>query len=502
MLFFKIFLTPAVFTLFFLLIFPLASSADTVTTPFAFSLSAESALAVLGGQNLFNAPSGELKTNLPNETLATPYAVAISGIHLTVDYAFTKPVENGSLAEWNIQSKNLSADLVVDLVDASQTIVETSGGTTLNVRINATCTNVHLALPAGATTATGTLDLSLQNGVAAFLLNHFQANWQPGSWQIISMNCVGPQGFGDLVKQDITTQLQNINPFLSTITTQIQNQLSAIASSAQSWTFNSNDNSGTSVTLQPNQATAGANSGAILVGTATFNFPKLNQTACQKTITTAPTVSTTANLFSLPIEAIQQLISCSYLNQSLLANFTSQDFPAFQSLLSDWFLKIIVWPNLVHFNGHSIFNFTLAPTTAPTIGKLSSDDQTLTFNVDAPLELSVYAPTAEGSQHYVDFFTQISGPAYLSIQDGDFIYQQSTAVSLTDQFDPKYVQEYHPEECVWRSVIAHDLRKYLANGVSTPIPALTVPHNFTLAPQSLTTDGTNVNVAFGIQSEN
>jgi hypothetical protein len=360
--------------------------ADTITAPFNLELSNQSARALLNGIDQFQTPVGEYKTDLPDQTITnTEYPVTISGIHLTLDYTFNPPVEAAALNEYSITSKNISAEVVVDKVDASQTIVETSNGNTLTLHVNATCTNVHLQLISGATTMSGTVALTLANHQANFVLTDFSASWTPAAWQITSLNCQGPTGFTQLVQQQATTQLESINPFLTGIQNQIQSTLNSVAPNPISWNLFADAASGISVNLKPDALTVLKDNSALFNGSVDFNFSKLKNTACQnQALGTAATPETTDSL-TFPLSVVQNLIKCVYLNGSASVSFQSSAFSGFKDLLEDPPLKLLVWPNLLKFNSKNIFDMTLAATETPTFGDVSAGkNNDFSFDMEAP----------------------------------------------------------------------------------------------------------------------
>ena len=478
------------------------AAADTVTTPFTLQLNTASTLTLLGGVDVFKSPNGEFKTDLPNQSLTTPYAVAISGIHLTLDYAFNSPAPVNSLGEWSIQSKSVAATLLVDSIDASQTIVEQSGGTTLTVRLNATCRNVKLALSPNSTQVNATVDLSLTNGTTSFLLKNFQANWTPSAWQIVSMDCQGPSGFSDLVRQNAATQLESINPFLPAIQTQVQSQLNSAAAAVTSWTLNPNNTSGVSITLKAQQLHL-LDAGASMSGSAIFNFTKLNQTACQSILAGEPSVPSSADTLATPLEATRKLLQCSYLNHSMTSSFTSAEFPSFQALLQKGFLKALFWPDLLRFDSSSIFQFQLFPSEEPSIGEVESDGaNTFFFDLSVPLTLSIFAPTETGSQHYVNLSSDFSAPASLSFQNGVIFFQQDPGrIQVSTEWDPQYVEAHDPVERICRLEVAHGLRKLMREtGLSYTLPTWQEANAFSLSIKSAALNGTDVSFALSIKT--
>lgn len=495
-------LLPILFIASFLLSHGEVAHADTVLSPFQLKLTAPSTLALLGGIQIFKAPVGQLKTDLPNQTLTTPYTVAISGIHLTLDYAFQTPVQNGSLSEWTIQSQNLGADLLVDRIDATQIIVEHSGGTTINIELKASCSAVHLQLAPESTHASATVDLSLAQGRAQFKLKDFTANWTPSAWQILSLNCTGPTGFTELARQQIALQLQSINPFLGPLQNEIQSQLNQASREITDWNLNPNDDSGINIDLKPENLNLTSDGGALVSGLALFDFTKLHSTACQSKLETLSAPPTSADMLFFPKAAVQKLITCAFLNHNLKAQIPGSAFPSFQSLLSNWFLKVIVWPNLVHFNRNSDFQFTFSTEALPQIGELTDPgDQSIAFDLELPLKIAVTAPTENGHEHYIDFFSNLAGQAYLYIENGSLWFQQGTNVPLDKVWDQNYFNAHGGDQRICLSLMGHQFKSLIAKtGLSFTLPTWTVRQAFSLAANSLFVQGDDIAIGLDIKT--
>jgi hypothetical protein len=214
-----------------------------------------------------------------------------------------------------------------------------------------------------------------------------------------------------------------------------------------------------------------------------------------------PTASATADTLAVPLAAIPGLLNCAYLNGTLNAEVPSTDFSAFQSLLGDWILKLFVWPNLVHFNGASVFNFDISTTSAPTFApRASSSANAIDFNLTAPLKVAVYAPTSSGLEHYVDFLTNLSGPGSIGIANGMLTVTEQSSVPLTDVWDPTYVEANHPDEHICKAIIGHDLREFLAKtGLTYTLPTWSIPGAFSLTIDGMSSDGTSADLALDIK---
>jgi hypothetical protein len=476
--------------------------ADTLTTPFRLALSAPSTLALLGNAGRIQLPSGNLSTNLPDQNLTTPYPVTIQGIHLSANYSLEPPTVGASPNQWLIRSSAVNAELVIDSINATQDIVQEQNGSTLIIHLNASCNNVRLALAPGATQLSATIGVALQGNRVVYSLDQFSANWAPGAWQIVSLNCTGPQGFGDIVAQNIQAQLQSINPFIPTIQAQLSEQLAAASNQPASWTLQAPGTSGASLTLLPSSVEFQTDGSARASGTATVSFPRLNGTACQRTVSATATVLAPADSLSLPVAAIEGLVECAYLDGDLISTFTSEQFTAFQSLLGRPIVKFFVWPHLLRYNRNDIFQFRASLTQDPGFGTISSPaGGGLQFNLTTSLMLSVYSPEEAGLEHYVDFRAPVNGTATLALQGGVLTYRQVGIGGISYTIDPEYIARHHPKRRIWTSIIGRYFRGFLANtGLTYTLPVFQAPGGgLSLALDSASLNGSDVVLGLRIQ---
>jgi hypothetical protein len=479
-------------------------AADSVTSPFRMNLDSASTQTLLSGISQFKAPSGEYKTDLPSILISTPYKVSITGIHLTLNYLFDTPTPAPALNQWNIQSKTISSEIVVDSINASQVIVEQQGGSTLTVSVNAVCTDVHLALAPGQSNITAVIDLALQNGKPQYTLDKFTANWSPSAWTITSMNCQGPNGFTQLLQQDVATTLKSINPFLPAIQEEIQDQFNAVANTPLIWNLIIPGNSHLALTIAPQNFQLAPGGDAIVDGQITFTYKNLTNTTCQKDITDPLSSPLTANTDSLlvPATTIQALIRCASLNGDLDYSLTSKQIPVFQTLLGNWFEKLIFWPDLTRFNKNSVFHFKVFPTTPPELEDLSADPTgALLFNLSLPVTVSMFAPEKGGPVHYLDLSTTLSGPASFSIENGTLQFQQKLSdLDLSARWDANFVKKHCPDQRIDTSLMASGLKSALeTSGLSYPMPTWENPGSFSIAVKDSSFDGKDFTISLDVK---
>jgi hypothetical protein len=481
-----------------------SSSADVLTSPFNLQLSAPSAIALLNGVSQFKVPSGNLQTLIPNQTVNVPYPVQIEGIHLNLNYVFQTPEAITSLNAYKIQSSSISGSIVIDTIDAIQTVVLQSGGATIRVQVHALCNHVRLDLLPNSTSANGTIGVEFTGDHANYVLKDFNASWTPAAWQITSLTCTGPQGFGDLVRQNIQASLTSINPFVPEIKTQIQNQLNVASDQPITWTVKAPGDANVTVTLKPTNLQVLASGSALVAGKASFDFAKLQNTTCAKAVAGTPNTPTANDTLTFPVNAIESLFSCAYQSGFLTASFTSEQFTAFKSLLGDFPLKLLIWPNLNRFTSGDVFGFNFSLDTAPEF-EFDRTDTSGNFNfyLDSALTLAVYAPTGDGNTtHYVDFSTVLSGPATFSVANGILNFTQTNRkLKLKKYWDQNYLDHNTVDQCIWTGIIGGYLKKYLSHtGVTYTLPTLTQANAFSLGVSAAQMAGDSAVISLNIGS--
>ncbi|MDR3608665.1 MAG: hypothetical protein P4M08_14980 [Oligoflexia bacterium] len=473
---------------------------SVVSSPFQLTLEQSALNAILLHGAVMKSLQGEIKQDLPDFAITDPFAVSISGIHLDVKYAFSAPVLNNRTQQWEFTTRSISADLTIDSVVANETFQVSQNGVTIVDHLNGSCGGVHLTLPAGASSASGTIQLGLNAGTGKpeLTLTSFKPDWKPGAWKVTAINCQGPSGFGDLVSQAASQRLSEIDPYVAVIRQQIQVELAKLVSGPIH--FEMDVSPTVSVALTANHFSSPAPSdfpGPVTVqGEARFLFKKVSRAlGCAQVISSSipmpaqgSDMNCSANRLRLPIETVQALITCGYYDGALVANFDSTKVPAFSSLVSSWIKDLIVWPDLLSFDAHSLFAFRVTSFDLPTFSNARSLGPNL-IGLDAhlPLELEVDAPVDATHTPYVQLRTNFSGQMDLSLVNGLAVVRiaRGSHMHIGYEWYPDYVHQYHPDQRIWMDPIESSANDYFQKtGLQLNVPSLKVGNDLTLAPQN------------------
>jgi hypothetical protein len=480
---------------------------STVSSPFQLNLSQAALNTILLQGAVMKSLQGEIKQTLPDSSIGSPFSVTISGIHLDLKYNFNTPKLNAATQQWDFTTKEISADLTVDSVTANETVQEGTDGATIDVRINASCSPVHLILPSGSSSATGTIQLGLEGGKPTLQLTSFTPSWTPNAWQVSAINCQGASGFGALVSQQASQMLSQVNPFVDAMQQEIESELSSLVAGPIHFEMNIAPDISVALSAEKFNSPSADKPGPVgIQGRANFNFLNIpRKLGCEKWIApydgiTLPSADPTVagNMLSLPLETVQALINCSYYNHELEVQFTSAQVQSFKSLVSCWLEDILVWPDLLGFKGSSVFGFKMQTTGAPSFGDAREvGPHQIALNANLPLELEIDAPV-DNLEPYVRFQTDFVGAVQMNVSNNQAVIHtvNNSGLKLGYQFDPNYVAAHHPDERIWLQPIESAANNYLSStGLTFPLPTLKVSEDLTLIPQSADLDGTNVDLA-------
>lgn len=484
------------------------TATSVVHTPFQLELTQSDLDSIFLNGVVLPSLSGTLSEPIPDFTVTNPINVKISGLNLTFNYNFNQPTFNAATDIWQLSANSLSADLMINRIDATQTVQVTQGGTQITVTLDGYCDQVHLILPNGATTATGAVQVDFAKGAPHFTLTSLNSSWTPGSWQVASMDCHGPNGFDKVVANAAESELRQINPFLDQIKKVIQTNLDEVAGNNISLSLGISPNISLTLNAEKFTTLGGVQNFIKIEGNSDFNFTNVPQgLGCGTSLAAfpAPPNSTMAeDSITFPTGVFSALISCLYLNKSLQSHFNSTQIPSFNSLEGNWFEEIFVWPDLLHFSHSDVFDFEISSEISPSFQNLrgGAANQVIA-DLNVPLTIDVNAPEHGVSVPYIHFFPTISGATAVSIASGKvtLTLQKGSKLNLDKVWDPSYLEKYDPNTFIWTGLITSGMKGFLKNpGLSFQLPELAISPQLGMIFEDVNLEQDNIR--FGVSFSN
>lgn len=486
---------------------PTATAADNIVkTPVLISMPKAKFATLINEGAIQSNLRGQSQAPLDDIHLTSPFQVAVTGIRLNVSYDFEAPVNPRNGSEWLVQQKKLSATVTVANVAAHQIIKVIRNGTEIEVRMDGNCTNVQLALPEGKATASGRLTLGQRNGSPRLELRDFKAAWQPGSWQVVSMSCTGPQGFDQMVARAALEKLQTIDPFFADLSAQIQGGLDGALNEKINLAFGNPVQPGQTARLLAPPARANANGDVVVKGDLYFYF-KPGKGGCGATIADfaqlpVPAAGDTA-LF-VPFAALKALFACTHSDGSLAFATDSTKFTAWQQLMGSWMSKNAVWPDLNTFDERALFKWNGVSAAPPemTNEKPAQAANAFTMRVAQKMNILMRAPKDGRHVNYMHISGFYSGPVYVSVAAGrvSMKMMEGGTLALNGRWDADYVKAYDPKQDVdWARLTEEGKKGLTGQGWNFAIPSFGVSRNLMIATKDGQLRGANFRLGLELQ---
>lgn len=482
-----------------------ASAPSVVRTPFVLTMKKESFGPLLYDGVIAKSTVGVGTIPLSDIVLTDPIQVHATGIELDLDYAFEAPASAQKPAEWTLNSKKLLAQIRVARIDAHQIVKVIRGENEFEVRMDGYCTDVKLALPPGAATAAGRLTLGSKNGSPRLVLNDFKANWTPGSWQVVSMNCVGPDGFGDAVARTAGERLRQIDPYFGSIEAAIQEKLDSGLNGPIALELGNPIQRGQTLRLNAPAVRANEKGDMVVHGEAIFYFLG-DRESCGADIgefRAKPVTKPGDTALILPFETLKALLACTHGDRSLAFDTDSSKFPAFQELQQSYFKKNAVWPDLNNFTKTDLFKFHGETAGAPELtGEKSVGGHAFTAKLAQKVQVDMYAPKNGKFVPYTRINVAYNGPVRVSVVGGKISVKPdfSGKLSIGGGFLKSYVETYGAKGSInWERLQPPVQEAFLKQGWSFQIPSYGVSQKIRIVPKEGDLQSENFRIGFEVQ---
>jgi hypothetical protein len=316
--------------------------------------------------------------------------------------------KDATTSTWSFDGTSTNVTLLASSFEVHDTIVVSSGGSSLSVRIDAVCNNVQLSLP-GTYTIHGELPVNWVSNALQAPLQNFSMTLSPTVPVLTMGACTGPTGIQQLLQQQITQMFGQPAQLQAMIQNALQNTINGEVAkiSAPLMKPLAFAVMGVQTTFTP-AAISNLTSGSWIIDGA-LDLVSPNGTG----VTTVAKGYTLANLSDVRASGlvfgnglVSQILAFGSRSGLYQKDFSSQDVPSFQDFIANRMEQLLVWLDMWNFPTSAIFNFHAAATGTATLQSMTNTFPGVSFAVSSPVNIEMDAPTSKGQLPYVDFVSK------------------------------------------------------------------------------------------------
>lgn len=483
----SILVATAPFMMAFVMTSPAAQASSVLESDFELALPAKFQQSLVDGKwkDLVNQEFSQ-NWKLPDQIVEADYGIQVhlNDISLAVKSMMEKPDLGQTQTLLHLQSKDLQGQLVIGDVSVDQTILQTVGGVTARVHVQAECKNVTMNMNQGAGSFGLDLTPAVGSSQVAAGVKDVQLSWQPGAWTVAPFTCTGVQGFDHLLTQELNKISQDsasfVNPkkdllisyvkqYLGTLSLNISTPRELVSSRSDikmSMVIDSYDDS------NPNMVMA--------KGRITIEFTRITDNSQKKlTLNTAAPAyqaSTQAQL-RLPADFVKEVMTRAYAANTWVHQLNSSTLPGFSSVMGSRFTQFFIWPELMNYSKSAKFLFDVYSAKNPSVS-----GKGLQYNVSMNLLSRMQAPQNSSYVPFMNFTIPFSSQVSLGVSSGKAsVAFKNVDLTLKYQWDQSYVNKYSPSTRFGASTIQSRILSSLeGQTTSFTLPAIPLMNDVNL----------------------
>lgn len=373
--------------------------------------------------------------------------VRISEARLQVRGGFAGVQVEKNVTRW--QSHALAVDVIVSGFEVEKQFSQDVGGATIIVSLKAKCQpfSIHQV------DANFVTDLAWKSTEMGFDLSAqaLKLHWPENSWQIGSVSCEGPQGFGDIVQSEIRQLFKNPTTLETHIKPVMEHKLNTLLSSYfdplknPKWLDNNKvfsvKTSGTEVV---------DDRGLVILMDVQTNpeYQGIHAAAKSADLTMNPQMWEGVQdqpLLVLPLKLFENAARHAKIFPRVETHLN--EIAGFKNILNNRLLQFFFWPELRKFKKDSPFDATSLvqgqdfafPENAPSAQFVGGRG----LSISASISTWIRAVRDGQAINWAYVNTQVKGVMNYSLQDGEMQFSlKKPELQMTARHMPEYLQKY------------------------------------------------------------
>ncbi len=409
--------------------------------------------------------------------------VRIHQLSLKLKTLLQKPSLGDSQSVLKLSSKDLQAELHMGEVSVDHVVERVVGGIIGRFRVQAQCKDVVLNLQPGQGSFSLVLSPQVESAKAGTQVESVDLAWLPGGWVAQGFQCVGAEGFEELIKSEINKIANDSARFVEPQKELIKKY---VQESLQSFQFDFSQprqlisvRPDLRLLMRVEEYKDLGVSGAKLKGQLEIEFLRAPDQGL-KTLTLSETPeqgNASEAQLRLPKDFIKEVLLRSYSANSWLHQVTSDRIPGFSSVMGSRLVQFFIWPELMKYPKSSKFKFDVYSNK-----DINIQGEGLRYQVKAPLYSKMMAPKEGAYVPFMNFSLPFTSDVQLKVESGKaYATFENPTLSLSSSWDGAYVNKYSPSRRFSSSTVRDRILSSLdGKTVSVGLPNIPVTEGVAL----------------------
>lgn len=398
---------------------------------------------------------------------------------------------NGDSVNWSLELRGLNFEIPTFSVD--RVIEQNIGGVLARIRLTANCSSI--VLKQAQMSSQLNFKYSVHGLSIEALLNAFKLSWA-APWQFEPISCVGPQGFADLIQEELNKKLNDsqylqdfLKPYLQeALQDRVSQVLQKLTVLTEFFPAHKSTYYFKAIEVMPYKSL-----GLLIYAQIfkdkdpSFELPDLSLSEAElDMLKDRPLLFVEKN----SIKKVFEDEFKKYIFRGDLAQMKS-----FSSLLKSRFLQFFIWPDLLKYSKASKFPY-LARAQDLQIFDFDSQEG---LKIEANFEAWLNSERSQKSWNYLYSKTSFKGQFELEILNGNLVAKnygsEDLKLKTKAQMYPEYIKTFNPKTSVATSILDKAIKaSILSNGLLWQVPQIifgsesysaqqlksSSPHNFVI----------------------
>ncbi|MCB0384078.1 MAG: hypothetical protein KDD43_01700 [Bdellovibrionales bacterium] len=441
---------------------------------------------------------------IPDFVISQPFPTSVSQIKAIVRSHVHGVSHHGAEVGLTLEIPEMTFS--IGKVETSQIIERVINGVRVRVHLQGACEGISARLIDDKVQAELRLSRSVQPSRLNWNLEDLFVTNQNWRFDLSIEKCQAPQGYDEVLKEEIYRYLGQTNLWQGTIETLIQEKV-------DQWSLQVSNQlmmaapinlgfQNFKMIMAPQVLDENPRGDLVIRGKIFGYFPHSQAKAKRLNVEfdqgDGGLDGTEGTVIAIPPNFISALLEAFSANGELYQSVKFQEVEGLRDLMRSRWYQFFLWPDLLNFSKKTNFVLQFYGRRTPRVSNLTSVDGTLMGTFYWPVAANMYLPWKGNYAPYMNFQTEFRAmPKMKVMKDGIHVSFPHPSMTLDYQWDAKYMTQFSP----WTYFAYKSIGSRIKDAIEEvdwllPLPEIKVKDNLVLKAKSFQHKPHSVQIIF------